>query len=123
MTATSGPGISLMAEFAGLGYYAGIARRDLRHSARRAVDWIADTYGAGRFAFGCVSVAWRYASMSFLLPASVNEVFRVCDCGFDFDGAAADSGVRSVGSGSRHEQLDVGAVCSIRRSRWIAGKF
>ena len=28
MTSTSGPGISLMAEFAGLGYYAEIPRRD-----------------------------------------------------------------------------------------------
>ena len=36
MTSTSGPGISLMGEFTGLGYYAEMPGRDLRHPARRA---------------------------------------------------------------------------------------
>ena len=51
MTATSGPGISLMAEFTGLGYYAEIAGRDLRCAADGALDGHADAHLAGGFAF------------------------------------------------------------------------
>ena len=50
MTSTSGPGISLMAEFVGLGYYAEIPDRDLRCSAGRPFDRHADAYHAGRHA-------------------------------------------------------------------------
>ncbi len=47
MTATSGPGISLMAEFAGLGLLRRDAGRDLRRAAYGAVDWHADAHLAG----------------------------------------------------------------------------
>ena len=50
MTATSGPGISLMAEFAGLGYFAEIARRHLRYPTRGTFDRYADPHHAGRSA-------------------------------------------------------------------------
>ena len=60
MTATAGPGISLMAEFAGYAYYAEIPARDLGHPARRAIDRPAHADFAGRSAFRSFSRARRY---------------------------------------------------------------
>ena len=60
MTASSGPGISLMAEFAGLGYYAETSRRHLRHSAHRPLHWPAHAYLAGRPHLCRRTFPWRY---------------------------------------------------------------
>ena len=48
MTSTAGPGISLMSEFVGLGYYAEIPGRDLRRAARRSFHRPAHAHRAGR---------------------------------------------------------------------------
>ncbi len=60
MTTTSGPGISLMSEFAGLAYYAEIPARGLGHSARRPFHRPADAHFAGRHSFNRVAVARRH---------------------------------------------------------------
>jgi len=60
MTATAGPGISLMSEFAGLAYYAEIPGRDLGHSARRTVDRFAHAHFTRRYSLHGLSFARRY---------------------------------------------------------------
>jgi len=44
MTATSGPGMSLMAEFCGLGYLRRDSRRHHQCAAHRALDWHAHAH-------------------------------------------------------------------------------
>ena len=60
MTATAGPGISLMSEFTGLGVLRRDAGGDLRRAARRAVNRPADAHGAGRSALDGVPLARRH---------------------------------------------------------------
>ena len=60
MTSTSGPGISLMGEFAGLAYYAEVPGRGVRHPARRAFDRPADAHRAGRHPEHGAAVARRH---------------------------------------------------------------
>ena len=60
MTSTSGPGISLMGEFAGPGVLRRSSRRGVRHPARRAVDRAADAHGAGGPALDRGAVARRH---------------------------------------------------------------
>ena len=69
MTATAGPGISLMAEFAGLGYYAEIPGGDLRRAARRAVDRAADAHGAGRHLLSTAFLSHGDTKHPMLIPA------------------------------------------------------
>ena len=60
MTATAGPGISLMAEFAGLGLLRRSSGGDLGHSARWTVDRLADPNSAGRHSIDGVSEPRRH---------------------------------------------------------------
>ncbi len=60
MTATAGPGISLMSEFAGLAYYAEIPGGHLRRAAGRPVDRPADAHRAGRPPLHGLPVARRH---------------------------------------------------------------
>ena len=60
MTATAGPGISLMSEFAGTGILRRGSGRDLGHSARRALHRPADAHFAGRHSFDGISLPRRH---------------------------------------------------------------
>ena len=64
MTATAGPGISLMAEFAGLGLLRRSSRRYLGHPARRPFNRLAHAHFAGRHSFNCVPFSRRYQAHS-----------------------------------------------------------
>ncbi len=109
MTATAGPGISLMAEFAGLGYYVEIP----------GVIWDIQRVGPStglptRTSQGDIGFV---ATLShgdtrhpMLIPSSVHECFSHGERGVQPGGAVADPGVCHVRSRPRHEQLDVGAV-------------
>ncbi len=109
MTATSGPGISLMAEFAGLGYFAEIP----------GVIWDIQRVGPStglptRTAQGDVlSVALLSHGDTqhiALIPGSVEECFEFAIDALDLAEAVPDAHLRPLGSRPRHEQLDVRSV-------------
>ena len=109
MTATAGPGISLMAEFAGLAYYAEVPGRDLGHPARRSFHRLAHPHLAGRHSLDRIPFARRYQAHS------ADSVFRgrMLHHGagrFRSGRAVPDAGVCDVRSRSGHEQLDGGSV-------------
>ena len=109
MTSTSGPGISLMSEFSGLGYYAEIARRHLRRAAHRSFDRHAHAHPAVRLAVDGLPVAWRHQAHRAV--CRVREgMLRIWLRGFRHRGAVSDAGVRAQRSRPGHEQLDVRAV-------------
>ena len=122
MTATSGPGISLMAEFAGLGYYAEIpgvifdVQRTGPSTGMPTRTSQADLLSVAFLSHGDTKHV-------VLLPGTVRECFEFGYCGVRSGGADADAGVCAERSGPGHEQLDVGAVRTIRTSRWIAARF
>ena len=60
MTATAGPGISLMSEFAGLAYYVEVPGRHLGHPARRPLHRPADAHVPGRHSFHRIPLARRH---------------------------------------------------------------
>ena len=60
MTATSGPGISLMAEFAGLGYFAELPGVIFDIQRVGPSTGLADAHRSGGSAFHRVPLAWRY---------------------------------------------------------------
>ncbi len=92
MTSTSGPGISLMAEFAGLGYYAEIPGVIFDVQRSGPVDGHADAHPAVRSAFDGVSFARRYQARR--SAAGLGEgVLRVRLCGVRSCRAAADAGI------------------------------
>ena len=109
MTATAGPGISLMSEFAGLGYYVELP----------GVIWDIQRVGPStglptRTAQGDISFVGAALARRHQAPHAASQHAggmlhhgRRC---LRSRRAAADAGVRPVGSRSRHEQLDVGAV-------------
>ena len=109
MTSTSGPGISLMAEFAGLGYYAEIpgvifdVQRTGPSTGMPTRTSQADLLSTAFLSHGDTKHI-------VLLPGSVKECFEFGYCGIRSGRAAADAGVRADGSRPGHEQLDVGAV-------------
>ena len=82
MTSTSGPGISLMSEFAGPRVLRRAARRGLRHPARGAVDRPADAHGAGRHPVHGADLARRHQAR-LLIPASVEECYKMAMDAFD----------------------------------------
>ena len=109
MTATAGPGISLMAEFAGLAYYVEVP----------GVIWDIQRVGPStglptRTSQGDIlSTAFLSHGDTkhiMLIPCSVEECFTMAHGSFQPGGAVPDAGVRHVRSRSRHEQLDVGSV-------------
>ena len=109
MTATAGPGISLMAEFAGLGYYAEVP----------GVIWDIQRVGPStglptRTSQGDIlSTAFLSHGDTkhiLLIPCSVSECFDMAHGCVRPRRTVPDSGLRDVGSGPGHEQLDVGSV-------------
>ena len=109
MTATAGPGISLMAEFAGLGYYAEVPGRDLGHPARRAFDRSAHAHRAGRHSLHRVSFPRRHQAhpaAALLARRSVSPWRGRVRSGR----AVPDAGVRHDRPRPGNEQLDVRPV-------------
>ena len=109
MTATAGPGISLMAEFAGLGYYAEVP----------GVIWDIQRVGPStglptRTSQGDIlSTAFLSHGDTkhiLLFPCSAGRMLQHGERRVQSGGTVPDAGVRDVGSRSGHEQLDVGSV-------------
>ena len=75
MTSTSGPGISLMTEFAGFAYFAEIPGVDLGHPAHGAEHRPAHAHLAGRRAQGLLPRPRRQRHV-ILLPANMEECFE-----------------------------------------------
>ncbi len=84
MTATAGPGISLMSEFIGLGYYAEHSGGDLRRGACRALHRTADPHAAGRLAHYRASSRTATRSHPMFFPCSPEECFSMTIEAFDF---------------------------------------
>ena len=121
MTSTSGPGISLMGEFTGLGYYAEIPAVIFDIQRVGPVHGPADADGAGRHPVDGAAVARRHPSPDAAALVG-RRVLRDGDCRVRSVGAAADAGVRDVGSRPRHEHLDGRSVPVSRRRRSIAAR-
>ena len=121
MTATAGPGISLMSEFIGLGYYAEDARGDLRRGARRPLHRPAHAHPAGRPAHHRHPLARRHQAPH-VLPVLAGRVLHHVDRGLRFRRAVPDAGLRHDRSRSRHEQLDGRSVPVSPRSPSTAAR-
>ena len=87
-------------------YRARVLRRssggDLGHSARRAVDRLADSYFAGRRAFDGISEPRRHQAHHAVSEFGQRVLHDGAGC-LRFGGALSDAGVRHVGPRSRHE--------------------
>ena len=109
MTATAGPGISLMSEFAGLAYYAETPAVIFDVQRVGPSTGLADANRAGRPAQHRVSLARRHQAH----PADSElgrGVLRAGDAGVRSLRALPDADLRDDGPGPRHEQLDVERV-------------
>ena len=122
MTATAGPGISLMSEFAGLAYYVEVP----------GVIWDIQRVGPStglptRTSQGDIlSTAFLSHGDTkniMLLPCSVDRVLQHGARSLQPGRTIPDAGLRHVRSRSRHEQLDVRSRSNIRRRQSIAAKF
>ena len=109
MTATSGPGISLMAEFAGLGYYVEIPGVIWDMQRVGPSTGLPTRTSQGDIAF-VAFLSHGDTKHLMLLPSSVGGVLQHGERGVRPGRAVADAGVRHVRPRSRHEQLDVRAV-------------
>ncbi len=112
MTATAGPGISLMAEFAGLGYYVEIPGVIWDMQRVGPSTGLPTRTSQGDIGF-VATLSHGDTKHPMLFPCSVGRMLRDGERGFRSRRADADAGVRDVGPRPRHEQLDVGAVRSI----------
>ena len=115
MTATSGPGISLMAEFAGLGYYAempGVIFDVQRVGPSTGLP----TRTAQGDLLSAAFLSHGDTKHIVAVPGQRQGMLRVWRCGLRSGRAVADAGLRDVRSRSRHEQLDVGAVSVSRQA-------
>ncbi len=122
MTATAGPGISLMAEFAGLAYYVEVPGVIWDIQRVGPSTGLTDAHVAGRHSVDCGLVPRRHEAhhADSLLRRGV---LHHGDGGLQSGRAIPDAGVRHVGSRSRNEQLDVGSVPVSRRLRSSAARF
>ena len=105
-TPTSGPGISLMNEFVGLGVLRRSALRHFRRAARRTLHRHADAHAAVGHHAVRLRLAWRYAACA-AVPGESGGMLLHGRAGLRSRRAPADAGLRAVGSGHRHERLDV----------------
>ncbi len=115
MTSTSGPGISLMAEFAGLGYFAELP------GVIFDIQRVGPSTGMPTRTMQGDLLAIAYLSHGdtkhvMLLPASVSRVLSICHGGLRPHRAIANARICSFRSRYRHEQLDVGPVCLSREA-------
>ena len=93
MTATSGPGISLMAEFAGLGYFAELP------GVIFDIQRVGPSTGLPTRTAQADLLSIAYLSHGdtkhvMLLPGSVKECFELAQAAFDLTRAAADARIR-----------------------------
>ena len=121
MTATAGPGISLMCEFTGLGVLRGNSRGDLRRPARRPVDGPADAHGAGRPALDGVPLARRHEAHH-AVSGVRRGMLHDGDRGVRPRRAIPDAGVRDDRSRPGDEQLDGRRLPVSRTSRSAAAR-
>ena len=109
LTSTSGPGISLMSEFVGLGYFGRDPGRHLGHPTCGAVHGTTDAYGAGRHSQHALAFPRRHQT-HLAVPVLGSGMFRVRRHVLRFGGAIPDPGFRHVRPRSGHEHLDVRPV-------------
>ena len=121
MTASSGPGISLMAEFAGLGYYAEIPGVIFDIQRTGPSTGLPTRTSQADLAF-VAGLSHGDTKHVMLLPGSVKECFEFGDRGIRSRRAAADAGVCALRSRPGHEQLDVRAVRVSREADAIAAR-
>ena len=120
MTSTAGPGISLMAEFAGLGYYAEIPGVIFDIQRVGPSTGLPTRTAQGDIA-SRLPLARRHQA-SHAASVRRQRVLHDGERGLRPGRAVADAGVRDERSRPRHEQLDVGAVRVSRRRRSIAAR-
>ena len=109
MTSTSGPGISLMSEFAGLAYYAEVPAVVFDIQRVGTVHRAADAHGAGRPALRRAQLARRHAARHAAAVVGAG-VLRDVDGGVRSGRAAPDDHLRHERPRSRHEHLDGASV-------------
>ena len=123
MTATAGPGISLMREFTGLAYYAETPAVIFDVQRVGPSTGPADAHRAGRPAAARRSSRTATPSTSCSFPRSVEECYTMAHGGVRPRRAVPDAGVRDDGPRPRHEQLDVGRRSSTRTKPINRGKL
>ncbi len=105
MTSTSGPGLSLMAEWAGYGYYAEVP--GVIFDVQRAGP---STGLPTRTMQADVAFAYHLSHGDtkhiVLLPATVHEAYEICDGCVRSCRSLSNAGFRAFGSRSRHELVD-----------------
>ena len=116
MTATSGPGISLMSEFTGPRLLRRDARGHLRRAARRALHGPADAHHAGRHPVDRGPLARRHQAPPAASRPRPEECYAHGDGGLRPRRAVPDAGLRHDRPRPRHEQLDVRPVPVSRRA-------
>ena len=121
MTATAGPGISLMSEFVGLGYYAEVPAVifDVERVGP-STGLPTRTQQGDLLTTALLSHGDTKHPMFF--PCSPEECFTMAHRGVRFRRAVPDAGLRHDGSRPGHEQLDVRPVRVSRRSPSTAAR-
>ena len=109
MTSTAGPGISLMGEFTGLGYYAEVPAVIFDVQRVRPLDGPADAHRAAGHPVDGRAVARRHEAPA-AAPGIGDRVLHDGHGRLRPGRAAADADLRDVGPRPRHEQLDGAAV-------------
>ena len=108
-TATSGPGISLMQEFVGLGLFRGNPRGDLRCAARRPLHRHANPHAADRHSKLRLRLAWRHQARA-AVPGRPARVLRVRGTVVRLGGPPSDADLHDARSRDRHERPAVQTV-------------
>ena len=106
MTCTSGPGISLMAEFIGLGLLRRNPVRDHRRSTRRPVHRAAHAHACRATSSTTPSLSHGDTRHPVLFPSSPEECFTMAQAGLRSRGVLPDPGVHQYRPRPGHEQLD-----------------
>ena len=106
MTATAGPGISLMSEFAGLAYYAETPAV-IFDVQRVGPSTGLPTRTAQGDLLSTAFLSHGDTKHILLMPSSVEECYEMAMAGVRFVRAVPDADLRDDGPRPRHEQLDV----------------
>ena len=106
MTATAGPGISLMSEFAGLAYYAETPAV-IFDVQRVGPSTGLPTRTAQGDLLSTAFLSHGDTKHILLIPSSVEECYEMAHAGVRPVRAVPDADLRDDGPGPRHEQLDV----------------
>ena len=121
MTSTSGPGISLMSEFAGLAYYAEIPAVVFDIQRVGPSTGLPTRTAQGDLLFAALNSHGDTRHV-LLLPASVEECYEMSMEAFDLAERLQTIDLRDERPRPRHEHLDVAAVHVPGRSRSIAAR-